>query len=102
MRCNFGGPKAIALTVMKSIQSTTFALINVCYYLQWDEGQTNTPAIEFLVDPDPLQEVQDQFHSLSLNAIGSASAAGTMRFLGILKGHEVHVQVNGGSDDIIT
>ena len=52
-----------------------------------------------MLDSDPSQQVEEQFHNLSLIAMDITLASGTIRFIGLLNGHPVHILLDRGTDN---
>lgn len=72
--------------------------------LQWEEESPNSEeseSTEFVVElePESTEKEVEGNTKLSLNAMNSAAASGTMRFTGTIKGHPVKILLDGGSDD---
>lgn len=85
---------------MKSIHPLTIAQKNVYYYCnKWDDNDTKNSDSDFLVDPNPIEEVHVPDTKISPNAMSSTNVSGTMRFTGCLGGHKLKILLYGGSDD---
>lgn len=67
--------------------------------LSWDDQHNEESELPILLEPDNTEELERSLHSLSLNAMHSMASTGTMRFMGNLHGKQVHILLDGGSDE---
>lgn len=71
--------------------------------LQWDGNDTNLSENAFIIDPHPLEKVQEPGASpgtkLSLKTMSSTNISGTMHFIGSSGGQLVKILLDCGGDD---
>lgn len=70
--------------------------------LHWDVqplDPRDTDEADFVVELEPQETVEEPVPKVALNAMKSGQLAGTLCFIGEIKGHPIKILLDGGSDE---